>query len=121
MKKEPTEKEIENSILDYLQTQDGFFWKNQSVGIYDPIKKTFRRPGKFHVNGVADILGLIPPSGKLVAIEVKRRKGKTTKAQDDFLQVVSDNGGESFVARSIEDVEEKLNELQTKNKQEDCR
>ena len=112
MRKEPSEKEIENSILDYLQTQKGFFWKNNTVGVYDPVKKTFRRQSKYCINGGADILGL-DATGRFVAIECKSKKGKTSKAQDHFLQMVSNNGGKAFVARSIEDVQKELYDVQT--------
>lgn len=111
MKKEPTEKEIENSILDYLKTQKGFFWKNQSVGVWDNVKKTYRKPNnRHHINGVADILGCLP-CGRFCAIEVKSKRGKTTEAQDRFLQMVSDLGGKAFVARSIDDVQEELQDV----------
>ena len=103
MLKEPTEKEIENSILAYLQTQKGFFWKNNTVGVYDPVKKTFRRQSKYCINGVADILG-VTPGGRFVAIECKSKKGKASKAQEHFLSMVSNFGGLGFIARSIEDV-----------------
>tara|TARA_B100000809_G_C14792398_1_gene407135 strand:+ start:26 stop:367 length:342 start_codon:yes stop_codon:yes gene_type:complete len=113
MRKEPSEKEIENSILDYLQTQKGFFWKNNTVGVYDPVKKTFRRPTKYCINGVADILGVIPPDGKLVAIEVKSKKGRVSKNQEAFLLRVRMQNGKAFIARSIEDVQKELYDVQT--------
>ena len=122
MRKEPTEKEIENSILDYLKTQEGFFWKNQSVGIWDNAKKTYRRSNnRHHLNGVADILGVLP-GGYFCAIEVKSKRGKTTEAQDSFLQMVSNINREgkakAFVARSIEDVQRELYGMQTKSDKE---
>ena len=112
MRKEPSEKEIENSILDYLQTQKGFFWKNNTVGVYDPVKKTFRRQSKYCINGVADILG-VDATVRFVAIECKSKRGKTSKAQDYFLQMVSKSGGKSFVARSVDDVKRELHDVQT--------
>jgi hypothetical protein len=57
------EKVIENQILHYLFRVDIFAWKNQTVGIYDQTKKIYRRPNNpFHVKGVSDILGILPPS-----------------------------------------------------------
>ena len=120
MRKDPTEKEIENSILDYLETQEGVFWKNQSVGVWDNAKKTYRRSNnRHHLNGVADIIGVLP-GGYFCAIEVKSKRGKTTKAQDAFLQMVSDVNWKSkaFVARSIEDVQRELYGLQTEDNKE---
>ena len=111
MKKSPTEKEIENSILAYLQTQKGFFWKNQSVGVWDNVKKTYRKPNnRFHINGVADILGCLP-GGKFIALEVKTRKGRATQNQKDFLQRISMLGGKAAIVKSIDDVKAVLEEM----------
>ena len=70
------EKEIENLILDYLSYRPGYYWKNQSVGIYDPTKRKFRKSNnRHHVLGVADILG-VKNDGQFVAIEVKTKTPK---------------------------------------------
>ena len=107
------ENEIQNLILQYLQFQRGFFWRNNSTGIYDPTIKGFRKLPKYAIRGVSDILGIIPSDddncfGRFVAIEVKGPKGKVTKEQKDFLDIINVNGGLGFVARSIEDVKEKI-------------
>ena len=100
------EKEIENLILDYLSYRPGYYWKNQSVGIYDPTKRKFRKSNnRHHVLGVADILG-VKNDGQFVAIEVKTKKGRLSENQKAYLQKVEANGGLSFVARSVEDVKE---------------
>ena len=100
-----TEKEIENEILDYLNLRTrGFFWKNQSVGIYDPRKKVFRKTrNRHHVRGVSDIIGVFP-SGQFVAIEVKTKKGRVSQHQKFFLDNINYMGGIAFVARSLDDV-----------------
>lgn len=106
MKKSQPEKVIENAILDYLLMVEGVFWKNQNVGIYDARKGTFRRPGKYHKAGVADILGII--RGRFVAIEVKTKTGRLSKSQAKFLEEIQEHGGIAFVARSVQEVDEKL-------------
>lgn len=111
MKKEPTEKEIENSILAYLQTQKGFFWKNQSVGVWDNVRKTYRKPNnRFHINGTADVLGCLP-GGKFIALEVKTKRGRATQNQKDFLQRISVLGGKAAIVKSIDDVKAVLEEM----------
>ena len=107
MKKELTEKQIENSILDFLSYLPGCYWKNNSVGVYDPIKKVHRKPGKYHRNGVSDILGF-DNTGKFIAIEVKTSKGRLSQNQKLFLEDVNRNGGVGFVARSVDDVRKEL-------------
>lgn len=102
------EKQIENQILMYLYIKRIFAWKNQSTGIYDPKKKIFRKPmNRFHINGVADILGILP-DGKLLAIEVKTPTNKPTECQKAFLEKAKELGAIAFVARSILDVDENL-------------
>ena len=111
MKKEPTEKEIENSILAYLQTQKGFFWKNQSVGVWDNVRKTYRKPNnRFHIIGTADVLGCLP-GGKFIALEVKTKRGRATQNQKDFLQRISVLGGKAAIVKSIDDVKAVLEEM----------
>ena len=107
MKKELTEKQIENTILDFLSHLPGCYWKNNSVGVYDPIKKVHRKPGKYHRNGVSDILGF-DNTGKFIAIEVKTAKGRLSQNQKLFLEDVNRNGGVGFVARSVDDVRKEL-------------
>lgn len=106
-----TEKEIENQILEYLSVIPGHFWKNQSTGLYDPTKRRFRKNNnKYHINGVSDILGILP-NGIFVAIEVKTPKGRLTDSQKTFLKEITLNGGIAFVARSVKDVVDQLNQF----------
>jgi penicillin-binding protein-related factor A (putative recombinase) len=71
-----------------------------------------RRTGVFKMyhfssTGVADILGIF--NGKPLAIEVKIPKGKgPTEDQVRFLNNIVKQGGISFVARSIEDIDQYL-------------
>jgi hypothetical protein len=102
-----TEKDIQNTIIDYLRIRGIFCWQNDSVGIYDPVKKVYRKnSGKYKIPGVSDILGIY--KSKPLAIEVKTAKGKTTQSQDLFLERFQAEGGIAFVARSIKDVEWEL-------------
>lgn len=100
-----TEKQIENDILTYLNgSKLGFFWKNNSIGVYDPVKKVFRKPkNKFLINGVSDILGVLN-NGQICCIEVKTPKTKknTSDNQKHFLSAIKLHGGCCGVAWDIE-------------------
>lgn len=120
MRKEATEKEIENTILQFLSYMPGMFWKNQTVGVWDQTRKTYRKPkNRYHLNGVSDILGIISESigpehgGKFVAIEVKRpsTKKRLTPAQKAFIENIQILGGIAFVATSLDDVKEQFQKL----------
>jgi len=99
------EKVIENLLLEWLNYQRGCFaWKNNSMGVYDPIKKTFRtNKNKYVHNGVSDILGIY--KGRLLAVEVKTSKGVVSRAQQIFIDRVIKEGGIAGVARSLQDLE----------------
>ena len=99
------EQEIKNNILEYLMfRRDVFVFPIDSVGIFDPIRKIYRKKNsRFHIKGVSDILG-ITSKGVFLAIEVKSEKGAVRPDQKIFLDRISEMGGISFVARSVSDV-----------------
>ena len=102
-----TEKDIENQILNFLNKLGIFAWKNQSVGIYDPVKKIYRKPNnRFHLKGVSDIIGTI--QGRMLAIEVKTEKGVISPEQRIFIARINEEGGIAFVARSVDQVAREL-------------
>ena len=101
------ESQIQRAILEYLaRIGRGFFWRNQSTGLYDPTKKTFRAMAFGQVAGVPDILGVF--EGRFVGIEVKTPIGKVSPNQKIFMEKAKANGAVVFIARSIEDVKNGL-------------
>lgn len=105
------EQQIKNQILLWLNYQNnGFFWPNNSMGVFDPVKKFYRKPGgKFNVNGTADILGAW--LGWPVAIEIKSEKGKQSEDQRLFQIRFEEAGGIYILARSLDDVIKVLTSL----------
>lgn len=97
------ETEIQKEIMEYLWGKDIFCWRNNSVGVFDPFKCKYRKPSKYEIMGVSDILGVY--KGKFLAIEVKSAKGRTTDNQANFIHKVIENDGIAFVAKSVEDVD----------------
>jgi hypothetical protein len=99
-----SETDIQRSIMDFLHARGIFCWRNNSTGIYDPVRKIYRKnTGKYSINGVSDILGILP-GGKFLAIEVKSASGKLSDDQKFFINQIKLKGGVAFTARSIEDV-----------------
>jgi hypothetical protein len=99
------EKIIENAILEYLWMKGVFCWKQQTIGVYDSKKKTYRKRSKFQLAGISDILGILP-NGTFFAIEVKTFEPKKYASPDqkEFIKKVNECFGAAFVARSIDDV-----------------
>lgn len=100
------EKEIEGQILLYLEERGVFAWKNQTVGFFDSKRKIFRKPSsRFQIRGVSDILAVFS-NGRLLAIEVKSKRGILRPEQRAFLERVSREGGFAVVARSLQDIKD---------------
>lgn len=99
---------IKRQICEFLLLQtDCFFWLNESVGIYDPVRKIYRKKNsRFSRKGVADILGIW--KGMPLAIEVKSAKGVLSSDQKIFLEEFKEHGGIAFVAKSLTDVKQAL-------------
>jgi hypothetical protein len=53
--------------------------------------------------GSSDLIGIVAPHGRLIAIEVKSKTGKVTPEQEAFMEIVRRFGGVAGVARSFED------------------
>ena len=107
-----SENEIQVSILEFLRFKKIVAWRNNNGGTYDPTASKFRRKNpweKIHGDPV-DILGILP-DGKFLAIEVKRdSKSRPSKGQKQFLSAISEAGGISFVAFSLNCVKTALSD-----------
>lgn len=53
--------------------------------------------------GSADIVGILGPTGRFIALEVKTETGRVAHAQSQFLNVVRSRGGFAAVVRSVDD------------------
>jgi len=105
-----TEKDIENAILEALQyVKYCKAWKNQSVGIFDPTRKTFRSRSKYQIKGVSDILGIY--RGKMICLEVKTKVGRLSPEQKLFIEEMRKLGAFSACVRSVPEAMTVLGEI----------
>lgn len=100
------EKDIQRLLINWLHLNGFYVWVNKTQGTYDPIRKVFRRSNM--LKGVSDILGIIPDTGQLLAIEVKTKTGKISEEQKEFIEHINKNGGIAFVCKSLDDLKEKM-------------
>ena len=100
------EGDIQRKILQHLKKQGVYCWRNNTTGIYDQKLKTYRT-SPYALKGVADILGILP-DGKLLAIEVKTKKGVVSQDQALFGRRIRENNGVYIIARSVSDVSDAL-------------
>jgi hypothetical protein len=97
------ETDIVASCLAYLRLRKVPAWR-QNTGCATFGAGGRRRFVRFAVEGCSDILGVLPPSGRLLAVEVKRPGGKLTPAQAAFIDHVRAAGGLGVVVRSVDDL-----------------
>ena len=106
-----TEKQIETSILQYLTTRGIFCYKQNTVGIFDQARNCYRKPNsKYIISGIADIIGIYRSAFLAIEVKTPKRKNNLTIAQKNFIETVNHNGGIAFVATSINDVVEQLDQ-----------
>ena len=105
------EKDLQKEILHYLNSQDDFFcWRNSSTGVYG--QGRYRKKVGFDIKGTSDILGIYSPSGRMVAIEVKREgstKCRVSVEQFAFLKKITKMGGAAVWVNSLEEVKRFIN------------
>ncbi len=53
--------------------------------------------------GSADLIGVLAPEGRFLALEVKTPKGRISKEQELFLALVRKQGGFACVVRSVDE------------------
>ena len=107
MKQKRTETDIVRACLSWLVLRRIPAWRNNTGAIVQRYKNKSRLI-RFGHRGMSDILGIMPPDGRFLAIECKTDRGKTTEYQEVFLREIRDAGGIAFVARGIDDLEEHL-------------
>jgi hypothetical protein len=91
-------------VLKYLKLRQIKAWSNPSGAVRI-------RPGKFMSfgrKGSADIIGLLPPDGKFLAVETKAPDGRLSPEQREFLEMIKQQGGLAVVARSWTDIDQAL-------------
>lgn len=103
MKLKLTEKQIKDLIIQWLRLNNIRCRTITTSGIPDGKGKFRTNPNK----GISDIIGTMR-CGRSLYIEVKSESGKIRPDQALFLNEMLENDALAFVAKSLEDVVEKL-------------
>lgn len=104
--KAPRETDLVRDCLAYLQLLGVPSWR-QNTGC----TKIGKRLIRFGVVGGSDILGLLPPTGRLLAVETKSPTGRLRASQKVFLDTIARAGGLALVVRDIRELQEALREV----------
>jgi hypothetical protein len=59
---------------------------------------------KFGLEGSSDIIGIIKPSGRFLAIEIKSEKGRQSEAQKKFESMIKSFGGIYILAKDCDGI-----------------
>lgn len=102
---EVNESQIQAAIrLQLGRLPDLTLWRNQ-------VGRT--QHGTQHVTyglcrGSSDLIGILAPTGRIIALEIKTPKGRTSPEQDLFLELIRNKGGFAAVVRSPEEALEAI-------------
>jgi len=106
--REPLEQDILRVCLEYLKLRGVCCWR-QNQGSVAGEHKGRRRFLRFaSADGISDIIGLLPPGGRLLAVEVKRPGKQPTATQQAFLDAIGRNGGLAVCVHSLAELEAAL-------------
>jgi hypothetical protein len=106
--KAPRETDLVKACLQLLKLHGVPCWRNNCGAARYTNAAGRPRLVRFGAVGSSDILGVLPPEGRLLAIEVKGRTGKLTPTQAAFLDNVRAAGGLALVVRDVRDLQRAL-------------
>lgn len=104
----PTEAEVQKQVIDYLLERN-FLVLRINSGRSGNVRFCYWQAGDSPANseGISDLL-VLSPGGQFWAIECKKRGGKASRAQLDFIRAVIARGGGAIIAYSLACVEEMI-------------
>ncbi len=103
--KAPRETDLVRAVLEYLALRRIPAWRANSGAMVVPGAGGRKRFVRFNgARGCADVLGLLPPSGRFLAVECKMPGRHPTADQQGFLDAVGAAGGLAIVVRDVADL-----------------
>ena len=97
--------DLVNVCLSWLAIAKIPAWQNNS-GAYKRGKSYIR----YGFPGSPDILGCLPPNGRILGVECKTGAGKPTDEQVEFLRTINDAGGLGIVVYTLDELQAALDE-----------
>ena len=97
-----TESELVRQCLEWLSWKGIVCWRQNQGAIPLPNGKGFRR--FVGMRGVSDILCILAPTGRIAAIECKRKGGRLSEDQEKFQEAVASLGGVACCVSSVEEL-----------------
>jgi|GEM_PF-1700055 len=107
-----TETDLLYAILDYLDLCGIKAWRQNTGGMTKTNAEGEERYIPFGIPGQSDIIGILPGSGRMLAIEVKMPGNTPTPDQWEYLLMVQRSGGVGFWVDSLAQVQRALPHIQ---------
>jgi len=85
-------------ILSFLLAQRCHAWRQNTTGLYDPVRRSYRLSAK---KGVPDILACC--KGQFLAVEIKTGSDRLSLEQEGFIRSTKITGGIALVVSSYND------------------
>lgn len=98
------ERDVLASCLAILEARRIPAWRANTGAVTKTNAAGRKRFIRFGTPGQADILAILPPRGRLLAIECKSQRGRVSADQEAFLQMVRDAGGLTVVVRDASEL-----------------
>ena len=99
--KKPSEAAVLAACLELLRVRGVVHWRSNAGGTYYERAGGGRRYVRFNTPGISDILCVLSPGGRLLAVECKSATGKLTAEQTAFQEAVRREGGQAVVIRDV--------------------
>jgi hypothetical protein len=96
------------SCLAYLRLRRVPAWRNNTGAARYTNAAGRARLVRYGTPGAADVLGVLPPGGRLLCIECKTKGGRLTEAQQAFLRNVERAGALCLVVTDLSDLQRAL-------------
>jgi hypothetical protein len=94
--------ETTKAIIRHLSLSGFKAWRNNTIGVYDPVRQVFRK-NPHQLNGVPDIIGFSRYTAKFIAVEVKTGRDRASDAQKAFLGELAKAGGIAMIVKDYDD------------------
>lgn len=92
---------IQRDILNWLTESGLLHWRQNSGVVFAGNRRI-----NLGEDGLPDIIVIIPPSGRVVGLEVKSAKGKLRPTQKEFKARMEQAGGLYYMVRSLTQAKE---------------
>jgi len=93
---------LTEQILGYLAVKNVPAWRNNTMAVWDAKRNTYRSV-KPRDKGVADIIAVVPPAGRLLEIEIKVGGDRQSEWQKMHQKWIESAGAAYLIVKDFDD------------------